>query len=335
MKVALPFILIIIISSIIYGGTKFWQGHVLFGIIIPYLCFALGLAGFIVKIIRWAKSPVPFNITTSYGQQRSLPFIKPARIESPASRFGVFLRVLLEVVCFRSLLRNDKVVLYGDDKRLIYGSERYLWFAAMLFHWSMLVIVLRHLRFFLEPVPSWVLFLQDLDSAFKSNITPFYISEILVSIGIIYLFLRRFTRRIIFISLPSDYFILFLIGGIILSGILMQYIYRVDLLAVKAFIFGLMYLNPLPYTGFGAMFYIHICLVSILIAYLPYSKLMHMAGIFLSPTRNMRNDSRGRRHINPWNYPVKEHTYEEWEEEFKDALKEAEIPLDGEEGNAK
>ncbi|HOV91021.1 MAG TPA: sulfate reduction electron transfer complex DsrMKJOP subunit DsrM [Syntrophorhabdaceae bacterium] len=335
MKAFLPFFLLTIIASIVYTGTKFWHGHIIFGVIIPYLCFAVGLAGFIIKIIRWAASPVPFNITTSYGQQKSLSFIKPNRIESPASGFGVFMRMLLEVLFFRSLLRNDKVILYGQDKRLVYGSDRYLWMASVLFHWSLLIIVLRHLRFFLEPVPNWVLFLQDMDSAFRSNITPFYISQILISIGILYLFLRRFKKRIMYISLPSDYFALFLIGGIILSGILMRYIYRADLLAVKAFIFGLMYLKPLPYTGFGAMFYVHICLVSILMAYLPYSKLMHMAGIFLSPTRNMANDSRMRRHINPWNYPVNEHTYEEWEEEFKDALKEAEIPLDREGGNAK
>jgi len=334
-KVFLPFLLLIIIVSIVYGGAKFWQGHVVFGIIIPYICFVVSLVGFIIKIIRWAASPVPFNITTSCGQQKSLSFIKPNRIESPSSRLCVFVRMLLEVLFFRSLLRNEKVILYGHDRKLIYGSERYLWLAAMLFHWSMLVIVLRHLRFFLEPVPYWVLFLQDMDSAFKSHITPFYISHILVSFGIIYLFIRRFKKRIMYISLSSDYFVLFLIGGIILSGIFMRYIYRADLLAVKAFVFGLMYLNPLPYNGFGAMFYIHICLVSILVAYLPYSKLIHMAGVFLSPTRNMRNNSRMRRHINPWNYHVKEHTYEEWEEEFKDALKEAEIPLDREGGNAK
>jgi hypothetical protein len=37
-----------------------------------------------------------------------------------------------------------------------------------------------------------------------------------------------------------------------------------------------------------------------------------------------------RRHVNPWNYPVAVHTYEEWEEEFKDKLITAGIPLDHE-----
>jgi hypothetical protein len=57
---------------------------------------------------------------------------------------------------------------------------------------------------------------------------------------------------------------------------------------------------------------------------------MHMGGVFMSPTRNLRNDSRAKRHINPWSYPVKVHTYGEWEDEFKDAIKEAGLPLERE-----
>ncbi|CAD7782481.1 MAG: hypothetical protein KIIPBIDF_01663 [Candidatus Methanoperedenaceae archaeon GB50] len=78
-------------------------------------------------------------------------------------------------------------------------------------------------------------------------------------------------------------------------------------------------------------FYVHIFLVSVLFAYFPFSKLTHMAGVFLSPTRNLANNNRAVRHINPWNPPVVIHTYEEWEEEFKDKIKAAGIPLDKEE----
>jgi [DsrC]-trisulfide reductase subunit M len=50
--------------------------------------------------------------------------------------------------------------------------------------------------------------------------------------------------------------------------------------------------------------------------------------VFLSPTRNLANNNRSQRHINPWNYPVKTHTYAEWEEEFRDKMKAAGVPLD-------
>ena len=65
-----------------------------------------------------------------------------------------------------------------------------------------------------------------------------------------------------------------------------------------------------------------------LLAYFPFSKLMHMAGVFLSPTRNLSNDSRIVRHVNPWNYPVKVHTYEEYEDEFRDKMIEAGLPVE-------
>lgn len=328
MKVFLPFLAIVAIVSVIYAGIKLWDAHFILGIIIPYICFTIAIVGFVVKVLKWALSPVPFNITTVCGQQKSLPFIKYSPVESPASRIGVFFRMFFEIFFFRSLLRNDRIELYGSERSFIYGSERYLWFFALLFHWSMFIIVLKHLRFYLEPIPQWVLFIQDLDSLFQSHIIPFYTSNVLVIASIIYLFLRRLGTRIRYISLPSDYFILFLIGGIIISGILMRHIYRQDLFSVKVFLYGLIYLNPLPFGGFGVMFYVHFCLVCIFIAYLPFSKLMHMVGALLSPTKNMRNDSRARRHINPWNYPVKVHTYEEWEKEFKDALKEADIPTE-------
>lgn len=328
MKIVLPLFLLACIVAIVYAGIKIWDLSFVFGIIVPYTCLVIAFVGFVSKIVNWALSPVPFNITTVCGQQKSLRFIPHSSIESPSNRFGVFLRMLFEIMCFRSLLRNDRAMFYGSERKLIYGSDRYIWLGAVLFHWSLFVIVIRHLRFFLEPIPQWVLFIQDLDSIFQSHITPFYISNVIVSLSIMYLFIRRLGPRIRYISLLSDYFILYLIGGIILSGILLRHIYRVDILTIKAFIFRLIYLNPFPYSGLGAMFYIHLCLVSILIAYLPFSKLMHMAGVFLSPTRNMRNDSRARRHINPWNYPVKARSYEEWEEEFRDALKEADIPTE-------
>jgi hypothetical protein len=70
--------------------------------------------------------------------------------------------------------------------------------------------------------------------------------------------------------------------------------------------------------------------LSVLLAYFPFSKLMHMGGVFLSPTRNMANNNRSKRHVNPWSYPVKVHTYEEWEEEFHDKMKAAGLPLEKE-----
>ena len=93
---------------------------------------------------------------------------------------------------------------------------------------------------------------------------------------------------------------------------------------------GFLSFHPVIPEGLGLVFYIHLFLASTLLAYFPFSKLMHAAGIFLSPTRNLKNDSRMRRHINPWDYPVRVHTYEEWEDEFREKMKKAGLPLEKE-----
>ena len=155
----------------------------------------------------------------------------------------------------------------------------------------------------------------------------FSVSEILV----VFLFLRRiFIPQVNYISLAADYFPLFLIMGIACSGIFMRYFTKVDMVGIKGFTMGLVTFHPVIPDGAGGVFYIHIFLVSVLLAYFPFSKLMHMGGVFLSPTRNLANDNRMRRHVNPWDYPVKVHTYEEYEDEFRDVMKAAGLPLEKE-----
>ena len=72
-------------------------------------------------------------------------------------------------------------------------------------------------------------------------------------------------------------------------------------------------------------------MVCVLLIYFPLSKLMHAGGIFFSPTRNMANNNRMVRHENPWNPVVKVHTYEEYEDEFRDKMRAVGLPLDKEE----
>jgi nitrate reductase gamma subunit len=105
---------------------------------------------------------------------------------------------------------------------------------------------------------------------------------------------------------------------------------KVNIVSVKELVLSLISFSPVVPEGIGSIFFIHLFLVAILFAYFPFSKLMHAGGVFLSPTRNMKANSREVRHVNPWNYPVKVHTYEEWEDEFRDVIKGAGMPLDKE-----
>jgi nitrate reductase gamma subunit len=303
----------------------------LFGVVLPYAAVAVFVSGIVYRVLKWAAVPVPFHIPTTCGQQKSLPWIKANNLESPYNSLGVVARMALEVLAFRSLFRNTKVDLRSEEQRIVYGNSKYLWLAALAFHYSFLVVLVRHLRFFTEPVPFVIGILQDLDGFFQIGVPTVYLTGVVLAAALAYLLLRRLADpKVRYISLPADYFALLLLLGIALSGILMRYFVKVDIVKVKELVMGLLRFEPSVPAGIGLIFYIHLFLVCALIAYFPFSKLVHMAGVFLSPTRNLTNTSRMRRHVNPWNYPVKVHTYEEWEDEFRDKMKAAGLPVERE-----
>ncbi len=302
----------------------------LFAIVIPYLAFAIFLLGLIYKMIYWAKSPQPFKIPTTCGQQKSLPWIKHSKLEAPASTWEVYLRMFFEIFLFRSLFRNLRADY--DGKKLIYGSAKWLWLGAILFHFSFLIILVRHLRFFVYPVPECLKVIDYVDSFFQIGLPPIYTTDLLILLGLGFLLLRRlFDNKVNYISYASDYFPLLLIIAIVTTGILMRLLVKPDIYAIKELAYGLATFSPnLPQREISLLFYIHLFLVSVLAAYFPFSKLVHMIGIFFSPTRNMANDNRMVRHINPWDYPVKYTTYCEWQEKFREVMEEAGLPIDEE-----
>ena len=313
--------------------------RVLFGIIIPYAAMITFFVGIVVRVIGWSKSPVPFRIPTTAGQEWSFPWIKTNPIDNPKGTWGVVIRMIFEVLTFRSLFRNTRLEYRRIDgvPKIDYEWEKWLWIAAILFHYSFLVIFLRHFRFFMEPVPGFVTLLQNLDGFMQMGVAPFngfglpgvYLTDMLLMAAVTWLLVRRIIySQIRYISLPADYFPLFLILSLGFSGMLMRYLFRVDVTKVKELAIGLFKFSPVSPEGIGVIFYIHLFILCVLIAYFPFSKLMHVAGVFLSPTRNLSNNSRFVRHVNPWSYPVETHTYEEYEDEFRDKMIEAGLPVE-------
>jgi len=325
------FILIVVAAGLAFAGGEASGTRVLLGVILPYVAMAAFLAGIVYRVLKWAAAPVPFHIPTTCGQQKSLPWIKSSWIESPHTRLGVAVRMALEILLFRSLFRNSRAQLRPEGPRLVYAESKWLWLGAMAFHWSLLIIVLRHLRFFVVPVPHFILGMDAVDGFFQIGAPQLLLTDAIVVIALLFLLQRRWTNpQVRYISLFSDYLALFLLLGIAVSGILMRYFVKVDLEGIKQLAVGLVTFSPTVPAAVEPLFFVHLTLVSFLLAYFPFSKLVHMGGIFLSPTRNLANDSRRVRHVNPWNYPVKVHTYQEWEEEFHDKMKAAGMPLERE-----
>jgi len=308
----------------------------LFGVVIPYLAIAIFFVGFVAKVIGWAKSPVPFRIPTTGGQMKSHDWIKHDKLDCPQTAGQTFVRMALEILVFRSLFRNLSVQRFGSsedgvDVKIRYASAKWLWGFALLFHYSFLIVFVRHFRLFTDPVPGFLHGVEFWDGILQIGVPTLYLTDLFLVLGVTLLLLRRMLiPQVRYISLVADYFPLFLILAIACSGIMMRYFAKTDIMNVKELTMGLFsFAPPAHIEGIGAIFYVHLFLVSVLIAYFPVSKLMHMGGVFLSPTRNMPNNNRERHHRNPWNDPtVKAHSYADYEDEFREKMVEAGLPVD-------
>jgi nitrate reductase gamma subunit len=227
--------------------------------ILFYLATLLLVVGLIYRINTYARTPSPLKIPTT-----------PA----PTTTGGVVLRMTREVVFFESLFKGNL----------------WIWGLGMMFHASMALVVLRHLRYFTEPVWAWVAFVQ-----------PFGMyAGITMLLGLLGLWGRRlFVERIRYISTPSDHLMLLLLIGIAASGLMMKFAVHTDVIAVKSYFLGLMGLNIQALPA-DLLLIVHLSLVATLLVVFPFSKLLHAPGVFFSPTRNQKDDPREHRHLSAW-----------------------------------
>lgn len=325
----LSLVAVVVLAAIAYAGGSVSGLQYVFGIVIPYTAVVFFILGFILRMLKWAKSPVPFRIPTTCGQQKSLPWIEHNKIDNPVTGKAVLVRMFFEIVLFRSLFRNTKCEI--KDGRISYEWEKWLWMASLAFHYTFLTVLIRHMRFFLEPVPGVITLIETLDAFFQIGLPGILLSGLILFGAVTYLLIRRITiPQVKYISLAADYFPLLLIMAIAGTGIYMRYFLRVDIVAIKELTMGLATFNPVIPANVSPMLFVHLFLVSTLFVYFPFSKLMHLGGIFLSPTRNLANNNRIKRHINPWNPALKFVTYEEYENNFREKMIEAGLPVEKE-----
>jgi nitrate reductase gamma subunit len=217
------------------------------------------VGGLAYKIWCFAATPAPLKIPTT-----------PA----PVTQGGVVFRLAREVVLFESLFKANK----------------WIWLLGWTFHAALLLVLLRHLRYFTEPVWVWVALVQ-----------PFGIYAGFAMIaGLLGLWARRIlVPRVRYITAPSDHLMLALLVGIGTSGLMMKFVSRTDIVALKAFFLGLMRLELKPLPA-DPVLLVHLALVAVLMIVFPFSKLLHAPGLFFSPSRNQVDNPRERRHLAPW-----------------------------------
>ena len=330
MQMAVAFAIVAAIAAVGYIGGAMPGLNFIFGVILPLIAKHKKNLGYVRKVWCQNKTTVPFCIPTTTGQQKSLPWIPQDKLGNPSDYGSVWRRMAAEIFLFRSLFRNVKAEV-GPNGWIGYHFEKWLWLFAVLFHWSFLIVVIRHLRFFFAPTPDLILGLETVDGFLKLDLYPLYLSGILLLAGITALYLRRVViPQVRYISHGIDFIPLFLIAGIAVTGILLRYVWPTDVVAVKSMTMGWVTFHPVTPANISPLFFMHLTLVCALLAWFPFGKLMHMGGIFFSPTRNQRANSREIRHVNPWDYPVHTHTYSEYEDEFRDKMKGAGLPVEKE-----
>ncbi len=220
------------------------------------LIFTVGVGW---RIFDYARTPAPLKIPTT-----------PA----PTTRTGVWIRMAREVVFFESL----------------YKSNKWIWLFGYIFHASLLLVAIRHLRYFTDPVWGWVVLAQTFGT---------YAGFAMLA-GLFALWLRRIVvQRIRYISNLSDHLMLWLLMTIALTGLMMRFIAHTDVVGLKIFALGLLKFDVQPMPA-DPLIMAHLSLVAMLMLVFPISKLLHAPGLFFSPSRNQVDNPREKRHLAPW-----------------------------------
>jgi nitrate reductase gamma subunit len=224
-----------------------------------YFATLVLVAGLAWRIYEYSRTPAPLNIPTT-----------PA----PMTRSGVVIRMTREVVFFESLFKSNK----------------WIWIFGWIFHMGMALVLVRHVRYFVEE-PGFIL----------TFIQPFgKYASFAMMVGLLGLWARRFVvDRVRYISTPSDHLMLALLVGIGVTGMATTFAVHTDVVALKSFFMGLMAFEVKSLPA-DPLIRIHLLLVALLMIIFPFSKLLHAPGIFFSPTRNQVDNPRERRHLAPW-----------------------------------
>jgi nitrate reductase gamma subunit len=220
-----------------------------------YVAAAILAGGLGLRLWQYAKTPAPLKVPTT-----------PA----PVTRAGAAFRLVREVTVFESLFKANK----------------WIWLFGWVFHVSLALVLIRHLRYFTEPVWTPIALMQ-----------PFGVYAGFAMVGGLFaLWVRRVAiARMRYISDAFDHLILFLILSVGATGLSMKFVEHTDIVSLKGFFRGLMAFDwqPLPA---DPLLLTHLALVAFLMIVFPFTKLLHAPGVFFSPSRNQADNAREQRY---------------------------------------
>lgn len=199
--------------------------------VITYLTLAVFIAATIVKTVTLLRATRTSMAIAGKGNVSSV-----SGLSCPAA-----LRTAGDILFFTRLLKTNDV----------------LWAGEWLFHFSFLFVVIRHLRYCLYPVPGWVGRLQ----------TAGIIAGYLLPAALLYVLA---VKRAVEKSYSSLYnlFLLALLLSLCATGLLMKTVAKADMVAVKAFVLGIVHFTPQALPG-SLLFSLHFILFLLFMLCLP------------------------------------------------------------------
>ncbi|MBI4669139.1 MAG: respiratory nitrate reductase subunit gamma [Elusimicrobia bacterium] len=224
------------------------------GIILPYAAIAIFIAGMIWRIQTWRKLASP-AITL---------------FPTPPNEQANTLNTIKEALFFKSLFQGDRA----------------LWFFAWVFHAALALIFIGHFRvFFNADVILKAMGMSDQAIDAMSMNAGGAAGVVILAAALVLLVRRLVSPRVNEITGFGDYFALFLIGAILVTGNLMRFgSEHINLAETRKYFAGL--------AVFGAgtdetilrnsSFLVHISLAWLLMMTIPFSKILHLGGIFFT-----------------------------------------------------
>ncbi|MEG6586650.1 respiratory nitrate reductase subunit gamma [Dendrosporobacter sp. 1207_IL3150] len=222
------------------------------GQILPYLAGGIFIAGMGWRLWTWLRTPVPFKMTLS-----------PA----PVGTAQRFIKIGQELLIFKTLRQSD----------------RRLWLWAWMMHLCLAAIIGGHITGIYFLGQQFTALGLSINESVKLSTILGSLSGILIFASLVALLYRRTSNaEVKRLSDPADYFDILLLLAVVISGLHMRLTsLEVDLPAIRTYLGSLMTFKPVS-TPQNWIFISHYFLVNILLAYLPFSKMLHMTGFFVN-----------------------------------------------------
>ena len=208
-----------------------------------YVMCAIFCGRFLLHALAW------------HGASRQLRMLLPS--PRPVS-FSLIALTALDVVLLRRLFASNKL----------------LWLFSWTFHLSFFIVLIRHLRYILEPAPGVIAFIQPVGVVAGYTLTS----------SLVLLILYRAVQKKNRYAGKVNYLILGLVLICSASGLLMRGSLQLDLVEVKRFTLGLFSLRPEMLPG-NPLLIVHLLSVLALIPLLP-------SHIFIAPAVMLEDERR-------------------------------------------